>query len=79
MVVNYSTKANELVAEPPRVWLEKTRSALDFDVASDGKRLLLVTPAGAPGNGTGDHQIVYIENFFDELRRRVPGGNGTVP
>jgi hypothetical protein len=24
--------------------------------------------------GNADHEIVFLENFFDELRRRVPGG-----
>jgi hypothetical protein len=39
--------------------LAKTGGAVDFDVAPDG-RLLLVTPRAAPGVEAADHQIVYI-------------------
>jgi hypothetical protein len=34
----------------------------------------VVTPAQS-ANGSGrEHQVVFLRNFFDELRRRVPLG-----
>jgi serine/threonine protein kinase len=78
MAVNYSEQAGVFVPERPRVWLERLGGTnLGWELAPDGKRLVVVaspspiaqtsTPPRAP-----DHTIVFVENFLDELRRRVP-------
>jgi hypothetical protein len=41
-----------------------------FDVAPDG-RLLVMMPTTVEGNNT-EHTLMIVQNFFDELRRRVP-------
>ena len=45
------------------------RSYLGYDVTADGERFVTVTrpPERAP------RRVVVITNFFDELRRLVPG------
>ena len=72
MVVAYSAKAGSFVSEKPRQWLEKSvriRRA-NFDVAPDGKRLaVMLLPSGEEEKPTT--QVVFLLNFFDELRRRV--------
>jgi hypothetical protein len=47
--------------------------ALGVDLAPDGKRLLMLTAA----SGSAPHAertLIFVQNFFDELRRRVPIG-----
>jgi hypothetical protein len=31
-------------------------------------------PADAPGAQSAPSRVIFLENFFDELRRRVPAG-----
>ena len=31
-------------------------------------------PAEAPEDQKAQNQVIFLENFFDELRRRVPTG-----
>ena len=62
---------NTFVAEEPRVWLAKP-GGTEFDLAPDGKRLA-VTPVAAEEAPKPDH-VVFLQDFFDELRRKVPLG-----
>jgi hypothetical protein len=32
-------------------------------------------PTDAPGQQQAQNQVIFLENFFDELRRRLPAGN----
>ena len=41
----------------------------------DGKRVLVLTPLEFAAAPTPDHEVVFLLNFFDELRRRVPRRN----
>jgi hypothetical protein len=41
-------------------------------VDPSGNRVAVITPVDAPGTPRADHTFVLLENFFDELRRRVP-------
>ena len=70
MSAAYSVKDGMFVAEKPRVW-RANFSGADFDLAPDGKRLAVVVPTEAV---QPEQEAVFIENFFDELRRRVPVG-----
>jgi Tol biopolymer transport system component len=83
MIASYTVKGDTFAAEKPRVWIAtlgspgydydvRERDGLFWDLAPDGKRALtLVESAEAPKQ---EHEVVFLENFFDELRRRVPAG-----
>jgi hypothetical protein len=61
------------VADKPRVWLAKP-GGTEFDLSSDGKRLAVLTPVQLAEAPKIEHEVVFLENFFDELRRRTPPG-----
>jgi serine/threonine-protein kinase len=74
MVVSYSAKGSTFeVQEKPRVWVGKVGGTA-FDISPDGKRLVVLTPVDSPDAPKAEHEVVLIQNFFDELRRRVPAG-----
>jgi hypothetical protein len=73
MAVSYAVRGDTFAAETPRVWPAKLGEA-EWDLAPDGKRLLVVTPVESAEAPTQDHEIVMLQNFFDELRRKVPVG-----
>jgi Tol biopolymer transport system component len=72
MVVNYRVKGDSFVPEKPRVWGPKLAGAKEFDPAPDGKRVAIVVPVGAPEVSKAEHEVTFVFNFSDELRRRVP-------
>jgi hypothetical protein len=78
MAVKYSVKGDSFEAERPRLWapklggLEAVRSA--WDLAPDGKRLAVVMPVETAETPKAEHEVVFLLNFFDEVRRRVPAG-----
>ena len=81
MVASYSAKGGSFVAEKPRVWSEVSLAALSastgatqYDVASDGKRLAAATYAGSGTQQNSGH-VIFLENFSDELQRKVPVGD----
>ena len=71
MSVSYTVKGDAFVAEKPRVWLASLGGKVtgyDYDLDLIHKRVLRLLPAeSAP-----DHEVVLLQNFFDELRRRAP-------
>ena len=74
MVAPYAVEANSFKADKPRVWSQRrfmTRPGRPFDLHPDGERFAL---AAAPENVTAVQQdkLVFIFNFFDELRRVAP-------
>ena len=50
--------------------VEGLRSA--WDLAPDGKRLAVVMPVETTKESKAEHEVVFLENFFGDLRRRVP-------
>jgi hypothetical protein len=66
------------VADKPRVWIAAlgTSSSLPggWDLAPDGKRVLVVAPVDSADATKAEHHVVLVQNFFDELRRKVPLG-----
>ena len=79
MVAGYTAQGNSFVAEKPRLWSERQLSNLsntsrNIDVAPDGKRFAVILPVEQPGSQQAKSRVTFIENFFDELRRRVPAG-----
>ncbi|MEQ1887187.1 MAG: protein kinase [Bryobacteraceae bacterium] len=77
VAVNYSIQGNSFVAEKPRMWTVSRLAGIgaqrNFDLTPDGKRLvaLMSTAESAVSAGTQSH-VIYLENFFDELKRKVP-------
>jgi serine/threonine protein kinase/Tol biopolymer transport system component len=72
MAVSYTVKGDTFVSDKPRVWIEKLDA--QWDLAPDGKRVVVVTPVESAEAPKQEHEVVFLENFFDELRRRVPLG-----
>jgi hypothetical protein len=84
MAAGYIVKGDTFVADKPRVWIAKLGGTpwqapqpaqlFDWDLAPDGKRVAVLTPVETADAPTQEHKVVFLENFFDELRRRVPLG-----
>jgi Tol biopolymer transport system component len=73
MAVHYSAKGDTFVADKPRVWLAKYTGGA-YDLSADGKRLVAIVPEHAATAPQVEHEVVFLQNFFDELRRKVPVG-----
>ncbi len=80
MVAAYTVKGDSFVADKPRMWSEKQlvvsqNASKNIDLAPDGKRVAALMPATeAKGSQEAQNHVVFLENFFDELRRKVPLG-----
>jgi hypothetical protein len=53
------------------VWIAKL-GGTQWDLAPDGKRVVVLTPVESREEPREEHHVVFLESFFDELRRRVP-------
>ena len=73
MAVSYAVNGDSFVAEKPRVSIEKLPET-GFDLAPDGKRVAVLVPVETPETRRAEHEVTFVFNFFDELRRRVPVG-----
>ncbi len=75
MVVRYSATANSFQAEKPALWSEgqftARGTATNFSLHPDGKRFAVLK---APGGETEQqfNKVVFVFDFFDELRRKAP-------
>jgi serine/threonine protein kinase len=74
MSVSYLTREGAFIAEKPRVWASNLNGASGFSFTPDGKRILISLPTASPERRTQEHTIMFIQNFFDELRRLAPAG-----
>lgn len=75
MVVTYTAKGDVFVPDKPRVWFDK-RVFVDvlgrnLDLAPDGKRFVTLTPAESADEQKTQNHVIFLENFSDELRRRL--------
>jgi Tol biopolymer transport system component len=73
MAVSYTVKGDSFLAIKPRVWLAKAGGTFS-DLSPDGKSVLVVTSPAAAEAPKPDHEVTFLFNFLDELRRRVPTG-----
>jgi serine/threonine protein kinase len=78
MVVPYMANSDSFQAEQPRVWSPRTfltrlRGPISrsFDLHPDGDRVALTAAPEIPV-GARQEKIVFIFNFFEELRRIAP-------
>ena len=78
MVATYAAKADSFVSGKPRVWSDKrladfgTIGISNYDVAPDGKRVAALMPVELPEAQQTQSHVVFLENFADELQRKVP-------
>jgi hypothetical protein len=74
MVVTYQADGDSFHAETPHLWADvrigPQTGQRSFDLHPDGNR---VAVASEPALAGGSHdQVVFVFNFFDELRRNAP-------
>ena len=76
MAAAYKARGDSFVAEKPRVWFGKQivsfSATMGYDPAPDGKHVVALLPADAPQ--APQAHVIFLLNFFDELRRRAPSG-----
>jgi len=77
MVTHYSVQGDTFVPEKPQIWSEKRLAALNgrtpnYDVSSDGTRIAALMSAETPESQRSQNHVIFVENFFDDLRRKVP-------
>ncbi len=78
MVATYSAKADSFVPDKPRLWSDKPLANLgivgstNYDLAPDGKRIAALMPVETREAQQSQSHVVFLENFADELQRRVP-------
>jgi serine/threonine-protein kinase len=77
MVAGYTVQGDSFVADKPRLWSEKALAntvnfSRNVDLAPDGKRVVALMPAEGLETQQSQHRVVFLQNFFDELRRRAP-------
>ncbi|MGH9454161.1 MAG: winged helix-turn-helix domain-containing protein [Terriglobia bacterium] len=74
MVASYQARGDSFVVETPHVWFEKGisnfPSTRSYDPAPDGQRIVALMPADTLEEPRD--RVIFLLNFFDELRRRVP-------
>jgi serine/threonine-protein kinase len=74
MVVTYTVKGDVFVADKPRLWSERRLAAIvggNLDIAPDGKRFVVTMPVDAPDEQKAVNHVTFLQNFSDEVRRRV--------
>jgi dipeptidyl aminopeptidase/acylaminoacyl peptidase len=78
MVAGYTVKGDSFVPDKPRVWSEKRVGTTPFnpnyDLSPDGKRIAALMPPDAPEVRNAQNHVIFLQNFFDEVRRRAPAG-----
>jgi serine/threonine-protein kinase len=74
MTVSYTVNGTKFIADKPRVWIASLSGASRYgwDLAADGKRVIALIPENTAQAAPREHVIVMLQNFTDELRRRVP-------
>jgi len=78
MVATYQVNGDRFVADKPRVWskqrLANTGQTPVFDLASDGKRFIVLMGSEGVAAPDARQHVTLVANFFDELRRVAPSG-----
>jgi hypothetical protein len=60
----------------PRLWSDKqlavSRTSASYDLAADGKRIAALMLVDTPEWQQAQNHVIFLMNFADELRRKVP-------
>jgi hypothetical protein len=76
MVAAYTVKEDSFLPDKPRMWSEKRLAHVstlgNYDLAPDGKRIVALMPDESAEGQKAQNHVIFLQNFFDELRRRVP-------
>jgi Tol biopolymer transport system component len=73
LAASYRVHGDSFLPEAPHVYSRKIAvfgSTRSHDPAPDGKRVVVLAAADTARGS--DERLVFLLNFFDELRRRVP-------
>jgi serine/threonine protein kinase len=72
MAASYQVTASSFTFDTPQAWSETRLANVNingtYDIAPDGKRIAALIPAEVAADRGRSH-IVYLDHFFDELRR----------
>jgi Tol biopolymer transport system component len=76
MVASYAVKGESIIVDKPRMWspiriANTGLSGRPYSVAPDGKRVAALMQEKPEAQQAQNH-LMFVENFFDELVRRVP-------
>jgi hypothetical protein len=78
MVTDYEAKNDSFVSGKPRLWsneqLHDVAGPPNYDLAPDGQRFAILPELKALSEEQEALHMGFLENFFDELRRRAPVG-----
>jgi serine/threonine-protein kinase len=72
MAVSYKSRGGSFVTDQPRLWSREIAlftATKSYESAPDGKRIVVLLPAVTPQEP--HDRLIFLLNFFDELRRRV--------
>jgi serine/threonine-protein kinase len=76
MVAAYTVKGDSFLPDKPRMWSEKRLANVgdigNYDLAPDGKRIVGLMPDETAGEQKAQNHVIFLLNFFDELKRRAP-------
>jgi hypothetical protein len=85
MVVDYTVEGDSFHNLKPRLWTDKQIGGATslggipfgfgrpaFDLAPDGTRIIAWVPEEKPKEAKVDLHVTMLQNWFDELRRRLP-------
>jgi Tol biopolymer transport system component/predicted Ser/Thr protein kinase len=77
MVAGYTVEGDSFVPDKPRAWSEKRTANVGSvtptaDLALDGKRIAAIMSSERPEDQQARNHVIFLENFFDEVRRRAP-------
>ncbi len=77
MVAGYTVEGDSFVPDKPRVWSEKRTANFGnmtptADLAPNGKRIAAIMSSERPEDQQARNHVIFLENFFDEVRRRAP-------
>jgi Tol biopolymer transport system component len=74
MVAAYAVNGDSFAADKPRMWSDKQLATSggrkNLDLAPDGKRIATLMPVETEAQS----HVIFLENFVDDVRRKVPVG-----
>jgi serine/threonine protein kinase len=77
MLLEYSVNGDSFAPGKARLWSEQRifySGGANLDLAPDGKRFAVLASPETTGGAQGSVHVMMLQNFFDEVKRRIPGG-----